>query len=131
MYWYSSGFFTLQRGLIWHTLKDARFAERAATELINGLHEMPEAERDSEWAAIFVVAAAEAFTTAGDAELALAHAHQALSVCRATKSTRLAGALQRAHTQMRGAWPTHAAVRELGDELLNCAMAESSCTRRG
>jgi len=131
MYWYSSGFFTLQRGLTWHTLGDPRVAQRAATELINGLHEMPDAERDSEWAAIFTVAAAEAFTTAGDAELALAHACQALVVCRATRSTRLAGALQRAHTQMRDTWPTHAAVRELGDELRNCAMAESSRARRG
>jgi hypothetical protein len=88
MYWYSSGFFTLQRGFTWHTLKDVCVAQRAVTELITGLHEMPAAERDSEWAAIFVVAAAEAYTTAGDAELAIAHARQALVVCHATRSTR-------------------------------------------
>jgi transcriptional regulator with XRE-family HTH domain len=116
-YWYGSAFFTLQRGFTWHTLKDARFAQRAATELTNGLHELPEDERHSEWAAIFTVAAAEAFTTAGDAERALAQARQALAVCWATRSTRLAGALQRAHTQMREAWPTHAPVRDLEDEI--------------
>lgn len=117
MYWYGSGFFTLQRGLTWHTLRDARFAERAATELTNGLRELPEAERHSEWAAFFTVAAAEAFTTAGDAELAIAHARQALAVCRTTRSTHLARLLHRAHTQMHDAWPTHAPVRELGDEI--------------
>lgn len=117
LYWYGSGFFTLQRGLTWHTLGDTRFAERAATELANGLHELPEAERDSEWAAIFVVAAAEALTTAGEAERAVAQAHQAVAVCRATRSTRLARALRRAHTLMRDTWPTDAAIRELGDEI--------------
>jgi transcriptional regulator with XRE-family HTH domain len=117
MYWYSPGFYTLQQGLTWHTLRDARFAERAATELTNGLHELPEAERHSEWAAFFTVAAAEAFTTAGDAELAIAHARQALAVFRTTRSTHLARLLHRAHTQMRDTWPTHAPVRELGDEI--------------
>lgn len=48
MYWYGSGFFTLERSLTWHTLEDARFAERAATGLTTGgLHELPAAERDS------------------------------------------------------------------------------------
>jgi hypothetical protein len=63
------------------------------------------------------VAAAEAFTTAGEAERAIAQARQALAVCHATRSTRLARALHRTHTQMRDTWPTHPAVRELGDEL--------------
>ncbi len=117
MYWYGSGFFTLQRGLTWHTLGGSRFAERAAKELTNGLRELPDAERHSEWAAFFTVAAVEALTTAGEAERAVAQARQALAVCRATKSTRLARLLQRAHTRMRETWPTHPAVRELGDEL--------------
>ncbi|MGH3812043.1 MAG: helix-turn-helix domain-containing protein [Pseudonocardiaceae bacterium] len=123
MYWYSSGFFTLQRGLTWHTLGDACFADRAATELTNGLSELPDAERDSEWAAIFTVAAAEAFTTAGKAECAVAQAHQAVAVCRTTRSTRLARALQRAHNQMRDTWPTHAAVRELGEQV--CPLSDT------
>jgi len=117
LYWCGSGYFTLERGSAWHTLKDARFAERAATEIINGLREMPEAERDSEWATIYHVRAAEAFTTAGQAERAVAHARQALVVCRATCSTRLARALQRAQTQMRNTWPTHAPIRELADDV--------------
>ncbi|MGH3770297.1 MAG: helix-turn-helix domain-containing protein [Pseudonocardiaceae bacterium] len=117
MYWYGPGFFTLQRGLTWHTLRDAHVAERAAAELTNGLDQLPDAERHSEWAAIFTVAAAEALTTAGDAERAIDRARQALAVCRTTRSTRLAHALQRAHTQMRDTWPTHAAVRGLGDEV--------------
>ncbi len=117
LYWYGSGFFTLQRGLTWHTLGDARFAERAAAELTNGLHELPAAERDSEWAAIFTVAAAEALTTAGEAERAIAQARQAVAVCRATRSTRLARALRRAHILMQQTWPAHAAIRELGDEI--------------
>ena len=116
MYWYGSGFFTLQRGLTWHTLGEPRLAERAAKELTNGVRELPDAERHSEWAAIFTVAA-EALTTAGEAERAVAQARQALAVCRVTKSTRLARALRRAHTQMRETWPTHPAVRELGDEV--------------
>jgi DNA-binding XRE family transcriptional regulator len=131
LYWYGSGFFTLQRGLTWQTLGDARVAERAATELTNGLHELPDAERHSEWAAIFTVAAAEAFTTAREAERAIAHAHQAIAVCRATKSTRLARALQRAHTQMRDTWPTHTAVRELGDEVLACSLASGELAAGG
>lgn len=101
MYWYGSGFFTLQRAITWHTLGDARFAERAAGELTNGLRELPDAERDSEWAAFFTVAATEALTTAGEAECAVAQARQALAACRATKSTRLARLLHRAHTRMR------------------------------
>jgi hypothetical protein len=71
--------------------------------------------RGSEWAAIFMVAAAEALTTAGQAKHAIAQARQALAVCRATRSTRLARALRHAH--MRDTWPTHAAIRELGDEI--------------
>jgi hypothetical protein len=117
MYWYGCGFFTLQRGLTWHRLSDPRFAERAAKELTNGVRELPDAERHSEWAAIFTVAVAEALTTAGETERAVAQARQALAVCRATKLTRLARALRRAHTQMRETWPTHPAVRELGDEV--------------
>jgi tetratricopeptide (TPR) repeat protein len=117
LYWYSSGFFTLQRGLTWHTLGDTRVAARAATELINGRHELPAAERDSEWAAIFTVAAAEALTTAGEVERAIAQARQAVAVCRATRSTRLARALKRAHTLMQDTWPTHATIRELGEEI--------------
>lgn len=117
MYWYGSGFFALQRGLTWHTLKDARFAHRAVTELTNGLRELPEAERHSEWAAIFTIAAAESLTTAGEAERAIAYARQALAVCHATKSTRLARALRCAHNRMCDTWPAHAAVEELGDEL--------------
>ena len=116
-YWYSSGFFTLQRGLTWHTLGDTRVAARAATELINGRHELPAAECHSEWAAIFTVAAAEALTTAGEAEGAIAQARQAVAVCRATRSTRLAHALHRAHTLMRDTWPTHPAICELGEEI--------------
>ncbi|MGH3868682.1 MAG: hypothetical protein ACRDQ4_21695 [Pseudonocardiaceae bacterium] len=117
LYWYGPAFFTLQRGLTWHTLGDARFAERAVAELTKGLHELPDTERDSEWAAIFTVAAAEALTTAGDAERAIEQARHALTVCCATRSTRLAHVLRRAHTQMRDTWPTHAAVRDLGDEM--------------
>jgi hypothetical protein len=117
LYWYSPGFFTLQRGLTWHTLADTRIAARAATELTNGLHELPAAERDSEWAAIFTVAAVEALTTAGEAECAIAQARQAVAVCRATRSTRLARALRRAHTHMQDTWPTHATIRELGEEI--------------
>jgi hypothetical protein len=117
LYWYGSGFFTLQRGLTWHTLDDARFAERAATELTNGLDNLPAAERDSEWAAIFIVAAAEALTTAREVERAIVQAHRAVAVCRATGSTRLAHALRRAHTFMQQIWPNHAAIRGLGDEI--------------
>lgn len=116
-YWYSCGFFTLQRGLTWHTLGDTRVAARAATELINGRHQLPVAERDSEWAATFTVAAAEALTTAGEAERAIAQARQAMTVCRATRSSRLARALRRAHTHMHDTWPTHSAVHELGEEI--------------
>ena len=103
--------------LTWHTLGGARFAERAATELINGLRELPDTERHSEWATFFTVTAAEALTTAGQAEHAVAQAHQALAVCRTTHSTQLAHALQRAHTRMQETWPTYPPVRELGDEL--------------
>jgi len=117
LYWCGSGYFTLERGSAWHALADPRFAQQAATELINGLREMPEVERASEWAAIYHVRAAEAFTTAGQAEPALAQAHQALAVCRATRSTRLAHALGRACTRMRATWPTQVSVRELEDEL--------------
>jgi hypothetical protein len=63
--------------------------------------DMPDDERDSEWAVIFIVAAAEALTTAGKAECAVAQSSQAVAVCRTTRSTRLARALQRAHAQMR------------------------------
>ncbi|MBV9141140.1 MAG: helix-turn-helix transcriptional regulator [Pseudonocardiales bacterium] len=117
LYWCHSGYFTLERASAWHALKDPRVAQRAATDLTTGLRDLPEVERDSEWAAIYHVRAAEAFTTARQAEFALAHARQALVVCRTTRSTRLAGALQRAQTQMRQAWPTHAPIRDLGDEL--------------
>jgi hypothetical protein len=117
LYWHSPGFFTLQRGLTWHTLGDTRIAARAATELTNGLHQLPAAERDSEWAAIFTVAAAEALTTAGEAEHAIAQARQALTVCHTTRSTRLAHALHRAHTHMQHTWPTHTTIHELGEEI--------------
>lgn len=85
--------------------------------MTNELRELPEAERHFEWAVIFIIAAAEAVTTAGKAERAIVQARQALAVCRATKSTRLARALHRAHIRMRDTWPVHTAVHELGDEL--------------
>lgn len=117
MYWYGAGFFTLQRGLTWHTLRDSRYAGRAAGELTSGLGQLPDAERDSEWVAIFTVAAAEAYADAGDPEWAVEEARRALGVCRATCSTRLAASLRTVHTRLREGWPTVAAVRELGDEV--------------
>jgi replication-associated recombination protein RarA len=63
------------------------------------------------------VAAVEALTTAGEAERAIAQARQAVAVCCATRSTRLACALKRAHTLMQDTWPTDAAIRELGEEI--------------
>jgi hypothetical protein len=32
MYWHGAGFFSMQRGLTWHTLHDSRYAARAAAE---------------------------------------------------------------------------------------------------
>lgn len=61
--------------------------------------------------------AAEALTTAGQSERAVTQAHQALAVCRATRSTRLAHALRPALARMRNTWPAHAAVRDLEDEM--------------
>ncbi|MGH3978240.1 MAG: helix-turn-helix domain-containing protein [Pseudonocardiaceae bacterium] len=115
MYWYGAGFFTLQRGLTWHTVRDSRYAARAAGELTSGLGQLPDGERDSEWAAIFTVAAAESYTDAGDPERAVDEARRAVAVCRATCSTRLAATLRRVHAHLRETWPTVPAVRELGD----------------
>jgi len=117
MYWYGAGFFTLQRGLTWHTVRDRRYATRAAGELTSGLGQLPDGERDSEWAAIFTVAAAESYADAGDPERAADEARRAAAVCRATCSTRLAASLRRVHAHLREIWPTVPAVRELGDEV--------------
>ena len=32
IYWHGAGFFSMQRGLTWHTLHDSRYAARAAAE---------------------------------------------------------------------------------------------------
>jgi len=117
LYWHGAGFFTMQRGLTWHTLRDSRYAARAAGELTSGLGQLPDSERDSEWAAIFTVAAAKSYADAGDPERAVDEARRAAAVCRATSSTRLAASLRRVHAQLREIWPTTPVVRELGDEV--------------
>lgn len=117
MYWYGAGFFTMQRGLTWHMLRDSRYATRAAAELTSGVGQLPATERDSEWAADFTIAAAEAYADAGDPERAVDEARRALAVCRSTCSTRLAGSLRKIHKHLREAWPTVPAVRELDDEV--------------
>jgi transcriptional regulator with XRE-family HTH domain len=117
IYWHGAGFFTMQRGLTWHTLRDSRYAPRAAGELTRGLGQLPDSERDSEWAAIFTVAAAESYADAGDPERAVDEARRAAAVCRVTCSTRLAASLRRVHAQLREIWPTTPAVRELGDDV--------------
>lgn len=122
MYWYGAGFFTMQRGLTWHMLRDSRYATRAAAELTSGVSQLPDAERDSEWAADFTIAAAEAYADAGDPERAVDEARRALVVCRATRSTRLAASLRTLHARLREQWPTVPAVRELGDEVRTSGM---------
>ena len=117
VYWHGAGFFTMQRGLTWHTLRDNRYAPRAAGELTSGLDQLPDGERDSEWAAGFTVAAAESYADAGDPEWAADEARRAAAVCRATCSIRLAASLRRVHAHLREIWPTVPAVRELGDEV--------------
>lgn len=117
MYWHGAGFFTMQRGLTWHTLRDSQYAARAAGELTSGLDQLPDAERDSEWAAGFTVAAAESYADAGDPERAVDEARRAVAVCRATCSTQLAASLRRVHAHLREIWQTMPAVRELGDEV--------------
>jgi len=107
----------MQRGLTWHTLHDSRYAARAAAELTRGLGQLPDGERDSEWATGFTVAAAESYADAGDAERAAAEAQRAVAVCRATRSTQLAASLRKVHAQLREIWPTMPTVRELGDEV--------------
>ena len=117
MYWHGAGFFTMQRGRTWHALRDSRYAARAAAELTSGLCQLPDSERDSEWAASFTVAAAESYADAGDPARAVDEARRAIAVCRATCSTQLAASLRRIHAQLREIWPTMPAVRELGDEV--------------
>ncbi|MGH3913985.1 MAG: hypothetical protein ACRDTC_11350, partial [Pseudonocardiaceae bacterium] len=117
MYWYGAGFFTMQRGLTWHMLRRHRYANRAATELTSGITQLPDAERGSEWAAVFTIAAAEAYADAGDPERAVDQARHALVVCRATRSTQLAAALRTLHAHLRELWPTVPTVRELSDEV--------------
>lgn len=116
-YWHGAGFFTMQRGLTWHMLRDSRYAVRAATELSSGRGQLPDAERDSEWAAGFTVAAAEAHADARDPERAVDEARRALVVCRATGSARLAASIRKVHARLREGRPTVQAVRELGDEV--------------
>ena len=117
MYWHGAGFFMMQRGRTWHTLRDSRYAARAVGELTSGLSRLPDGERDSEWAAGFTVAAAESYADAGDPERAAGEARRAAAVCRATCSTRLAASLRRVYAHLREIWPTVPAVRELGDEV--------------
>ena len=106
MYWHGAGFFTMQRGLTWHTLRDSRYAARAVDELTSGLGQLPAGESDSEWAAGFTVAVAESYADAGDPERAVHEARRAVAVCRATCSTRLATSLRRVHAHLREIWPS-------------------------
>jgi transcriptional regulator with XRE-family HTH domain len=117
MYWHGTGFFTMQRGLTWHMLRDSRYAARAAGALTSGLSLLPDAVRDSEWAAGFTVAAAEAYADAGEPERAAGEARRAAAVCRATCSAQLTASLRSVHSHLREVWPTVPAVRELGDEV--------------
>ncbi|MGH3928743.1 MAG: hypothetical protein ACRDTF_02050, partial [Pseudonocardiaceae bacterium] len=117
VYWHGAAFFTMQRGLTSHMVPGNRYATRAAADLISGVGQLPDAERDSEWAADFTLAAAEAYADAGEPERAVDAARRVLAVCRATRSTRLSASLRKVYARLREGWPTVAAVRELGDEV--------------
>ncbi|MGH3602322.1 MAG: hypothetical protein ACRDQH_18935, partial [Pseudonocardiaceae bacterium] len=116
MYWYGSGFFALQRGLTWHTLKDARFADRAVMELTNGLRELPEAERHSEWPR-----SSPSRPLRRSPPPAKPNAPLPMPARRwryATQRSRR-GSFARCAVPTPGCatWPIHAPVHELGDEL--------------
>lgn len=116
-YWYGEGFFDVQRGLAWHELRDPRHAARAALALDTGFAALPEAEQNSEWAAMFTLHAAEAHADSGDLERGADAALRTLRVARSAGSRPLEASVRRVHADWATLHPTAAAVRSLADAL--------------
>ena len=115
-YWYGPGFFTVQRGLAWHSLRDPGHAQRAADDLDRGIGELPEDEQGAEWAARFHLSAAEAHADAGALDRAADSAMRALDVARSSGSQ----PLQAMVGSLRDEWADRhdsTAVRTLTDAL--------------
>ncbi|GAA4208324.1 hypothetical protein GCM10022252_73320 [Streptosporangium oxazolinicum] len=114
IYFYSSTYLTLQRGLAYRYL--GRNGQ-AVDLLKQGLGALAVDLQESEWAANYIYQLAFTHAAEGEPEEASAVAMRAVTIAHATSSARLAVDLSRLHSRLVATWPDVQAVMELGEAL--------------
>lgn len=128
IYFYGSGFLTLQRGLAYRFLGRSAAAEgdqdtarrwyaRAVEMFEAGLGAMPASIRNAEFVGSYLYQLAATHAAAGDVVQASVRAREAAVIARQTASSRLGGDLSRLAARLRARWPNHPAVAEVLDAL--------------
>ena len=114
IYFFSTDYLTLQRGLAYRYL--GRY--RAAAEwLMSGLDALPPESRSTEWTAWYVLQLAAAHLAMGDVQQACATAREAAMVARLTHSEMLTGQLRAFHARLGKRATGQPDVAELGELL--------------
>jgi hypothetical protein len=118
LYWMSPQFFRCLQGVALGLLADERrYRQGAIRQLQAGYAALPQDQRTSSWAAIYLTHLASVHTRAGDAEQACATALEAAPIARRTGSVRLAGMLAEVRAGLVARWPDDARVTELSEAL--------------
>jgi tetratricopeptide (TPR) repeat protein len=114
IYFFSTDYLTLQRGLAYRYLGRN---QAAAEWLAHGLDALPPESRSTEWTAWYVLQLAIVHLATGDVQQACATAREVAMVARATHSEMLTGQLQALHARMSKRAPGHPDVAELAELL--------------
>jgi hypothetical protein len=117
-YWMSSTWFRCQRGITLGWLAhEPTYYGLAVTELKSGHSAMPENERLSAWAGLFLVHLAAVHMRGGDVTQACTDAMRAAPIAQQTGSVRLAGMLTQLNAALQARHPGNPRVTELADAL--------------
>jgi transcriptional regulator with XRE-family HTH domain len=117
-YWMSPAWFQCQRGITLGWLAhDPRFRDLAVTELESGYAALPDNEKPSAWAALYLGHLAAVHARAGDVDKACAAGLQTAAISRQTGSVRLARMVAQVHAALSAQHPGDPRVAELADAL--------------
>jgi hypothetical protein len=117
-YWMSPAWFRCQRGITLSWLAhEPRYRDRAVTELESGYAGLPEDEKSSAWAALYLGHLAAVYARAGDVDEACAAGLQTARISRLTGSVRLAGMLAQVHAAPAARYPNDPPVTGLAEAL--------------
>jgi transcriptional regulator with XRE-family HTH domain len=117
-YWMSPAWFRCQRGATLGWLAhEPRYRQLAVTELESGYAGLPDDEKSSAWAALYLGHLADVHMRAGEVAEACSAALQTAKIARTTGSVRLARMLSQVHRGVAARWPNDPQVTELTEAL--------------